>query len=187
MADLDPISAVHQAVEDRLKVFFPKWHMEPVPAVLTLQEFTTLMGRTPWIGIAWTGFTPDAKSGRQLHGSHVLRLTMALKNPGRGGRFTGDQHAPGLYPAFATLIGALQGHTLPGHGTIAITKADQSFADGYGDKSVALGIVEISVGPQAFSAPFGALADAPAFVALVATYETSDGATVTDTISMGSP
>ena len=186
MADLDPISAVHQAVEARLKVFFPGFHLEAVPAVLTLQEFTTLMGRTPWLGIAWTGFAPESKGGRGLRGAHRMRITLAVKHPGRGGRFQGDQHSPGLYPALATLMGALHGHTLDGHGTIGITKADQSFADGYGDKAVALGIVEIEIGPQTFAAPFGSLADAPAFVGLVSEFRMPDGTTITDTIIPGS-
>ncbi|WP_156922163.1 hypothetical protein [Azorhizobium doebereinerae] len=187
MADVDPITEVSTAVQAVLRPFMPNWQFELVPSELTLTEFEMLMGHTPWVGFGWTGFEMGKSSGRQARGHHKMRLTIAVKNSDRPGRFLGDALGPGLYPAMATAVCVLQGKTLPGIGTISVATADQTYVDGYSDMVVALGVVDIEIGPGALGAPFDTLADAPDFAGLIATYVVADGATFTDTILLGAP
>ena len=186
----DPISDMHLAIEPLLRPYFVagKWQIDAVPHPLSLGEFQRLLGVAPWIGIAWREFKVDANAGRQLKGAHSLMLTMAVKNAsGRAARLFGDRLGPGLYPSLATAAGALHGRTIAGLGTLQVTRAGQAYADGFGDLTVAIGVVELTC--VTLMTP---LADeveaAPDFARLVSSFELlppSDGRDpLTDTIDL---
>jgi len=172
----DPISALHQRIEPLLRPYFVagRWHIEPMPWPLTLAEFRALLGMTPWIGISWTEFAL-ASSTRAMDGTHKLRLTICVKNPGRAARFFGDRLGPGLYPSLVTAAGALHGHTLGDFGTLQVSRAAQLYADGYGDANIAIGIVDLECHSR-LGDVLGAAAAAPSFAQLVSSFSLSTNA-----------
>lgn len=172
MADLDPISQIHAALEPLLRPYFAKgkWHIETVPYPLSPTEFKRLMGVTPWIGLSWREFKTDDNAGRQLMGVHQLVLTFAVKNAaGREARFLGDRVGPGLFPSLATAAAVLHGRTLVDIGTLHVVRAGQAYAEGFGDLGEAIGMIELTCRTK-FGDLLGAVADAPEFARLVSTF-----------------
>lgn len=189
-APLDPISTLQSAITARLREYFTgKWTIEAVPAPLTLGEFRSLTGSTPWIGISWTEFAPDAGATRSLKGRVTFRLTICVKHPGRAGRFAGDRLAPGLYGSSSTAAIVLHGHTVDGWGTLLVTRAAQVFADGYADDTIAIAALDVAC-DTAFGDWRGDAAAAPAFARLVSEFELQAGDTTrpiaTDTTELES-
>ncbi|ABS69713.1 hypothetical protein Xaut_4492 [Xanthobacter versatilis] len=190
MPALDPISEIHRAIEPLLRPYFERgiWVIEPVPFPMSLDEFKRLMRATPWIGIAWREFAVDTNAGRSLMGQHQLALTIVAKNAaGLDGRFFGDRLSPGLYPSLVTAAAVLHGKTLPDIGTLNVTRAGQSYAEGYGDLGAVVGLIELSVRTK-FGDVLGAVEAAPDFARLVSSFELqppADGREpVTDTIDL---
>lgn len=190
MPATDPISDMHLAIEPLLRPYFVagKWQIDAVPHPLSLGEFQRLLGVSPWIGIAWREFTPAANAGRLLKGTHSLMLTLAVKNAsGRVARLFGDRLGPGLYPALATAAGALHGRTVQGLGTLQVTRAGQAYSDGFGDLTVAIGVVELTC--HTVMTPMADQVEAaPDFARLVSSFDLqppADGREpVTDTIDL---
>ncbi|MFG1466858.1 hypothetical protein V5F77_29070, partial [Xanthobacter sp. DSM 24535] len=106
------------------------------------------------------------------------------KNPSLAGRYRGDHAGPGLYPVLSTAAVILHGQTLPVHGTLSVTGVAQAYADGYGDQGIAIGIVTLSC-QSALGDVVQAVAQAPAFTALVSSFELDAGTPIaTDTITL---
>ncbi|MDI4664713.1 hypothetical protein K9U40_10285 [Xanthobacter autotrophicus] len=191
MAGVDPITEIHQAIEPLLRPYFAerRWHIEPVPWPMTQTEFQRLLGVTPWIGLHWEKFTPDANCGRRLKGAHQMRLTLCVKNAGgRATRLLGDRLGPGLFPSLTTAAAVLHGRALPGIGTLAVGSVEQSYNDGYGGLDIAIGTLTFSC-HTLFGDTLGAVAEAPEFAQLVSTFEVDppreDGLPVTTTTDLG--
>ncbi len=172
---LDPISAVHQQIEAQLLPWFKvgHWTIQAVPSPLTLREFNSLMRATAWIGISWVEHAPRPGGSRRLDGTLKFRLTLCVKNTDKTVRLFGDRLGPGLYPAMATAAMALHGVDVPGHGSLLVTRVAQSFADGYSDETIALGIIELEM-VTALGDVLGAVEAAPAFAVLVSSFELLD-------------
>lgn len=186
----DSISDIHLALEPLLRPYFARdrWQIDTVPMPLSLGEFTRLMRMTAWIGVGWEQFRPAPGGGRQLLGNHDLTLTMCVKNnAGIGPRLLGDRLGPGLYPSLVTAAVALHGRTVEDVGTLQVTSVAQSYADGYGDLTAAIGVVKLTCNTK-LSPPFDTAADAPDFARLVSAFELqppADGrGPVTDTIDL---
>lgn len=187
---MDPISEMHTAIEPLLRPYFKRerWTIEAVPFPLSLKEFLRLASSTPFIGISWKEFQVDTNAGRQLKGIHQLQVTMVVKNAeGRPARFFGDRLGPGLYPSLATAAGALHGKTLSNIGTLQVTRAGQSYADGWGDLGGTVGLIELSC-RELLCPMLSEVEEAPDFVQLVSAFELQppvDGRDpVTDTIDL---
>ena len=186
----DPISEIHLAIEPLLRPWFPadRWQIDTVPSPLSLGDFQRLMRGTAWMGIAWREFRIEQGAGRQLKGVHDLMLTIAVKNvSGIQQRLMGDRLGPGLYPALATAAGALHGRNLVDYGSLHVTRAGQAYAEGYGDLTVAIGVVELQC--MTMHAPnLGEPAAAPDFTKLVSDWVLSpaiEGApAATDTLQL---
>lgn len=148
MSDPDPITAVHQAVEARLRTAFAadKWAFELVPSPLTLDEFKAIVAKaTPWLGLAWRELAPDPDSGRRLRGRLGFSLIIVVKNQGRAARFLGDRLGPGLYASTLLAAALLHGHSVAGLGTLILARAGSAFADGYSDLAIAIAVVDFDV------------------------------------------
>lgn len=172
--ELDPISAVAKAIENRLREFFPekKWDFRHVPAALTLTEFKSHISRNPLLALAFRSLPPASNSGRIFQGDIQLGLTIVVMNPNtaNGARFFGDQHGPGLFPSLATVVGALNGWTCKGIGTFFIGRIDQSYAEGWDNMNMVLASVDITARIM-FDDVLGEASKAPEFLTLLTNWD----------------
>ncbi|MDC7787968.1 hypothetical protein PQJ75_13815 [Rhodoplanes sp. TEM] len=169
----DPITAVHQAVEARLRtVFAPsRWPFELVPSPMTLDEFKGVVAKaTPWLGFSWRSIEPDANAGRTITGRLGFTLTIVIKNTSRAARFLGDRVGPGLYPSTIAAAALLHGLTVPGVGTLSVTRAGSAFADGWSDVGIAIATVDVDVGVD-LSDALDAIASSDDFLRLVTAWD----------------
>lgn len=172
MSALDPITVLHNGIVALLLPWFPAhlWQIEPVPATLSLDAFQALAGRTPWIGVSWVDYAPQASSMRALDGAQRMRLTVCVRSDGLTERLFGDRLGPGLYPSLATVASVLHGRTVPEAGSLRVTGIAQTVVDGNADGTIATGVVDIAC-HTAFGDWLGEADDAPEFVTLVSTFE----------------
>lgn len=143
----DPISAVHQAVETRLRTAFAasQWAYELVPSPLTIDEFKSIVAKaTPWLGLAWRDLAPD-QTGRSIVGKLGFTLTIVIKNQGRNARFLGDRLGPGLYASTLLASALLHGLGVPGVGSLSVARAGSAFAEGWSDIGVAIATVDLDI------------------------------------------
>lgn len=186
---VDPITAVHQAVEARLRTAFggERWTFELVPSPMTIDEFKAIvMKSTPWLGFAWRSIEPDANAGRTITGRLGFTLTICIRNQGRAARFLGDRLGPGLYASALAAAALLHGLTVTDVGTLAVTRAASAFADGWSDMSIAIATVDVDVSVD-LSDVLAAIATSDDFLRLVTAWDldSADGQAAgepTDTI-----
>lgn len=174
MSELDPISAAFPVLEQRLRSFFLKerWDFHVVSDPMSVEEFMAIVRRTPCLGLSWRQLNPqDQKVGRRFQGVLGLRLTIVVKNQNAvKDRLLGDRLGPGLLPSVAGAIVLLNGFTVDGLGTFSVTAAAQAYAEGYGDKGMAIATVDIAL-PISISDIAGNLEAAPEFLRMLSAFE----------------
>lgn len=173
MTTIDPITAVHQAVETRLRTAFAadRWTFELVPSPLTLEEFKAIVAKaTPWLGFSWREIAPDAESGRRLLARLGFTLTIVIKNAGRAARFLGDRLGPGLYASTLVAAALLHGLAVADVGTLTVSRAGAAFADGYSDMGIAIAAVDVDV-TVSLASVLGDLAASDDFLRLVSAFD----------------
>ncbi|NIX75388.1 hypothetical protein [Microvirga terricola] len=175
MPTLDPFTSFTKAVEARLRIWFldKKWAFHIVPSQLTVREFEQISTRTPLLAFAWTKITPPANGGRSFSGQAEFTLTIVVKNQAAGAaRYFGDSQGVGLFPAAALAIAVLNGWTVKGLGTLFVTDANQTYADGLNDHSLAIATIDLKA-TIAFGDFLGAVDAAPDFLALSTQWDVS--------------
>lgn len=183
--ETDPITLVHRAVADLVAPWFdPKKWMAPavIGLPMTPDEFRRLSEQTPRLHLGWEGFKADAAMARSFAGQLSFRLVAVVKNPERSRVHLGDRLGPGLYPVVMALAAALHGQTIEGVGTIQVTDANQANIDGWQTLGAAAGIVSFSI-HTSLGDLLGTGADAPAFTALVSSFDVP-GLEAEDVISL---
>lgn len=185
LPETNPIMAIDAAVETRLRGAFEqrRWAFERVPDPMTLQEFTRLLRATPWLGLGWTDLAASAQ-GRQVTGTLSFSLTICVRNPGAAARFHGDGQGPGLYVATMAAAALLHGMTIPGIGTVQITRAGSAFAEGYAEQQIAISRLTFEVATS-LGDFLGAVAALPDLKELVSGWEVEQAENEpSDTIDM---
>lgn len=171
---LDPFTAWTHGIEARLRPFFKaaRWDFHVVPDPFSIEEFRSLVSaRTPLLALGWRQLNPNAKTvGRRFQGDAGLRLTIAVKNPGRAARFLGDARTPGLYPSIAGAIALLNGYSLVDVGTLFVTACAQAYAEGFGDATVSIATIDLTA-TIVIGDVTGELAAAPEFLRHVSSFE----------------
>lgn len=189
-AATDPMSAAFLAIEARLRTYFlpTHWDFHFVPDPMSLEEFRTIVRRTPLLALAWRQFMPGQNVGRRFQGEMSLRLTIAVKHPlERGQRFLGDARAPGLFQAIGGAVALLNGFSSAGLGTFSVTGIGQAFAEGYGEMNIAIGTIDIGC-TVAIGDVTGALASAEDFLRLLNNFEPwPDGRAPDDIMTVRAP
>jgi hypothetical protein len=152
-----PIRRMEPSIVERLRLAFPAkdFSIERVPQTLTIKEFERLVKQAPFIGLAWTGMTPDQASGRVLKGKMNWRLVLVFKASNTlETRFKGDKRGLGLDAMVDVAIALLQAHEIPGVGVATVTGANSVIADGWTEDSVVIAQVDFNVAFQISPAAF---------------------------------
>jgi hypothetical protein len=174
--DVDPISAIAIAIDKRLEPYFPRnrWTLLHVPSVVSVEEMKRHILRVPLLLLAFKRIVPESE-GRRFKGEVEWSLNIIVSNQhtGNSARFTGDQHGPGLYPALATTIAAINGWTNPEMGTFFVQDVEQSYAVGWGDMLTAIATIDFKVG-IGFGDVLGEVGAAPPFLQLLTNWQVSD-------------
>lgn len=143
-----PIKVMEPAIIERLRLVFPAqfFTIERVPQTLTLKEFDRVVRQTPFIGLAWTGYRPDADTGRALLGYMQWRLFLVYRASNTlDARFKGDARGIGLDPMTDLAMAIMQGVTFDGIGHSAVTGANAIHADGHSDTGTVLSQVDFQI------------------------------------------
>ncbi len=191
---MDAISALTTGIAAILRERFPesRWTIEHVPTPMTLKEFERVIGMTPFIGVSWREIQPGPNAGRATPEKMAATATLVVKNAsGKAGRLLGDGAGPGLYPAMELARLALHTRAIEGVGTLGVTRSSQAYSDGWGDLTVAIGVIELEV-PTTTPRPIGAGEETPEFAGLATTWDFAPGEgspadNVTDIIDTGEP
>lgn len=191
---MDAISALTTGIAAILRERFPesRWTIEHVPTPMTMAEFKNVIGYTPFIGISWRELQPGQNAGRATPVTLAATVTVIVKNAtGKAGRLLGDGAGPGLYPAIELARLALHARQIDGVGTLAVTRSGQAYSDGWGDLTVAIGVIELEVATTT-PRPIGAGEEPPEFAHLATTWDFAPGEgspadNVTDIIDTGAP
>lgn len=145
---LAPIRVMEPAITARLRLGFPakKFQIHRVPAVLTIDEFKTVVRLTPYIGLAWMGIQPDRNASREFKGVANWRLVLVVKASSKlETRFKGDQHDIGLDAMIDLASVLLNGFSFDGIGTCTVTSAEAIYADGWSDAATVLAQVDFDI------------------------------------------
>lgn len=145
---LAPIRVMEPAIIDRLRLAFPAkdFQIQRVPAVLTVDEFKSVVKITPFIGLAWMGLQPDRDAGREIKGVANWRLVLIVKASSTlEARFKGDRRDIGLDAMIDVASVLLTGCTFEGIGTCTVTRAEAIYADGWGDMATVLAQLDFDV------------------------------------------
>lgn len=172
MSAVDPISAAVNAVKARLQTYFlpKKWEFAIVADPMSLDEFKSLVRKTPMLALGWRQFNPTKGNGRRFQGDLGLRLTILVKHQIENGpRYLGDAAGPGLFPAMAGAVALLNGHTVPDLGTFSVTAIAQAYAEGYGDHQIAIATIDLSI-MVTIGDVTGDFAAAPDFLSMLSTF-----------------
>lgn len=159
MADLTtegPLLLAHQQIQARLKTFFPeaKFAHGAVPANLSPRGWDALTRRTPFVGLGWRGFRPDAQNGRLLKASAQWTVFLVVRNLGSpAARLAGDSLGPGLLGMTQVAALCLHGFTILGPepartavGTIEVNEVANLQADHWQDEAAAIAGLNVSLG-----------------------------------------
>ena len=152
-----PIRTIEPLVTDRLRLAFPAktFGLERIPAVLTVKEFERVLRLSPFLGLAFLGVDPDAKSGRVLQAAMRWRLVLVFTaSRDLRTRFSGDAQDIGLDAMTDVAIALLQGAVFEGVGSSAVTSAEAVYADGWGDEATVVNQIDFKVGYSTSAAPF---------------------------------
>lgn len=156
-----PIRAMEPHIVARLRLGFPSsaFAIERVPQILTLIEFERVVRRSPFIGLAWTGFRPDGQTnGRITKGDMLWRLILVLKaSNSLETRFKGDKRDIGLDAMLDLAIVLLNGAVFEDIGTCQVISAASVIADGWTKDDLVIAQVDFSVKFSATIARIGVL------------------------------
>ena len=144
-----PVAAIGLAIIARLKLAFPesKFEHAVLPAKLDAALWSKLMRRTPWVGFGWTRLEPKHEGGSQFIGRAIWTLFLVTQNQrGTFERFFGDSLAPGLLQMTQVAVAYLQGHNVPGIGSLTVSDVQNGYAEDWKDESLALTVLEIGCG-----------------------------------------
>jgi hypothetical protein len=191
---MDAISTLTTGIADILAERFPvnRWTIEHVPMLMTMEEFKRVLGMTPWLGISWREVRPDPNAGRSTPERLAATVTVIVKNAGgKAGRLLGDGAGPGLYPSVELARHSLHTRAIEGIGTLVVTRAGQAYSDGWGDLTVAVGVIELEALTRT-PRPIGEGEEPPDFASLATTWdfalgEDSPADNATDIIEPGEP
>lgn len=144
-----PIRSMEPAIVDRLRLAFPKktFTIERVPQVMTIKEFDRVAKLTPFIGLAWVGFTPDGQTNARItKGDMLWRLMLIFKASNTlETRFKGDKLDIGLDAMIDVAVVLLNGAVFDDIGTCQVTRANSIIADGWTDDSIAIAQIDFTV------------------------------------------
>lgn len=124
--------AGHAALTARLREYFPASHfpLHDVPARITPKRWRALLRVTPFVGLCWLGFKPEAGIGRLFRGKAQWTVFLVTRNEhAPAARQGGTPQAPGLFGMVQVGLFALHGLTVPGFGTIAVTEGGNLTSD----------------------------------------------------------
>jgi hypothetical protein len=120
--------------------------MNYVPAKVTTQTWRSLTRRTPFVGIGWDAIEAGDNT-RVFNGQSRWTVFLATKNAsGIMGRYFGDALAPGLFTMTEVATAALQGWTIPGIGSAAVTRGSNVFIDGWDEEEMVVSTLDVSIG-----------------------------------------
>jgi hypothetical protein len=150
-----PLHFMGEAIAARLKLVFPpnQFTHEYVPARLTLTEWRRLTRRTPFVGLGWTGITPDHEAGRVFEGTAHWIVLLVTKNAGGvAARYQGDRVGAGLFQLIRAASIALQGFTprqpelsWEAASTVLIRDIQSVYSDEWADDEAAVGMISLDV------------------------------------------
>ena len=136
-----PVADIGAALIARLTLAFPpeKFTHEFIPAKLDGSMWTRLLRRTPFVGLGFAGLAEGHGGADLFNGTSEWVVFLVTKNErGPFERFFGDELAPGALQMMQTAIGALQGLTIIGHGSVGVSSAANSYAEEWKDDALAM-------------------------------------------------
>lgn len=184
-----PIEQIARALRGRLELVFPPnkpFSHQWMPARVDRDAWRRLTERMPMVAIGFNEFQ-RVQTQSSLAVISYWTIFAATKNErGQEGLMFGDKLAPGLLSLMQVAAAAVHGFTMPGLGTIQVTKAANAMIEEETDPS--LGIAAIDLEVKADLALAGLLSGpdvAGADLAMQQIVWNFDGASLTDIINTG--
>lgn len=143
-----PMQQTMLALRDRLRLVFPERRFQHaiMPSKITPKEWLRLTQRTPFVGLGWAQLDPIRQAGRDFIGRMHWSVYLVTQNSaGTAQLYAGDARAPGLFDLVAAAVAVLQGYTIPGVGTVTVTKAGNAFAEGWDADNTAMAAIDLAV------------------------------------------
>lgn len=136
----------NDAIIERLRLVFPEniFQIALIPAAIKKTDMDRLVARKPFIGIAWTGYKPDAS--RTLSGVASWTVLLGCDNAsGVDARLKGDTKGIGLFGMITAAAGVLHGWTIADIGAVSVTAVDPADTDAWADSRLAIAAIDIAL------------------------------------------
>ena len=134
------------AIMARLRLAFPQhlFQLSLLPPAPKKRDMDTIVTRKPFLGLAWTGMT--ISSARVLQGPAKWVLILVAQNQRSvEERLKGDALGIGLFGMVSAAAGVLHGYSLADHGALAVASADGALIEDWGDDSLAIAALELTM------------------------------------------
>jgi hypothetical protein len=134
------------AILARLRLAFPEhlFQLSLLPPAPKKRDMDTIVTRKPFLGLAWTGMTIE--NSRLLKGSAKWALILVAQNQRSvDERLKGDALGIGLFGMVSAAAGILHGYSLSEHGALAVTSADGALIEDWGDDSLAIAALDLTM------------------------------------------
>ena len=144
-----PLQATGIAIQDRLRLVFPERRFVHawMPPKVNAKDWTRLLRRLPFVGLGWSDADPIKAAPRVFAGESGWTVFLVAENKaGPRNLYFGDAQGPGLFDMVHAAVAILHGHTIPGVGTVFVTKTGNAFAENWDGDDTAMAAVDLRVG-----------------------------------------
>lgn len=143
-----PIRNMEPLIIERIRLAFPQeaFTIERVSSIVSPDEFSDLVVKSPALCLAWMGVRPEGSSARTLRGRAQWRLILIYKSSAKPeNRFRGDAFGWGLDDMVDVAMMILHGWTIADVGSCYVSGSDAVGVQGFEDQQVVVAQVDFEV------------------------------------------